>query len=304
MKKTKTITALLTAVTMTMSAVGMTVHAVDNSDIEKAIAGITKFYNDSIFKDFDGKLDDEEVYRCYELGGLYDYQRGIYTAKNFEDFIWGGSRIYVKIGSRLGTIIERINGELKPVDGETLPIGYKSVLELHEEEQKLRQQIDEEIIDVKYCGFQGMGCIYLSVIYFKTADGKELCVPYIDNYNFEQEGGRFDGIMENGRIYTGEEMLEVLKNVIPVLDESNFDESGNVITDDGVPNTGIIGDVNGDSMVNSRDCSAIARAVAGRYTQALHETADYNRDGKIDVRDAAAIAKYMASWVDCIVYGK
>ena len=299
MKKAKTITALLTAVTMTLGAMGVTAYA--QTDTEKAIEDVLEYSKatNKFIKDFDGKLDDEEYYVWYNLGGLYDYNHGKYTAETFEELIRGEIRTYVKIGNKLATIVDR-NGELTIAQGETLPIGYKSVLELHEEEQKLRQQIDEEIIDVKYCGFQGMGCIYLSVIYFKTADGKELCVPYIDNYNFGKEGGRFDGIIENGRIYTGEELIEILKNVIDVLDESNFDELGNVITDDGVPNTGIIGDVNGDGMVNARDCSVIARAVAGRYTQALHETADYNRDGKIDVRDAAAIANVTAHYLDCL----
>ena len=303
MKKTKTITAFLTAVTMTMSAVGMTAHAVDNSDIEKAIAAATKYDTNNIFKDFDGKLDDEEVYRCYGLDGLYDYNDGNYTAETFEDLIEGKSRIYIKLGSRLATIIEK-NGELSPVDGETLPMGYKSVLELQEEEQKLRQQIDEEIAEVKYCGYQGFGCIHLSVVYFKTVSGKELCVPYIDNYNFEEEGGRFDSIMENGRIYTGEEMLDVLKNVIPIITEKDKD------SDDGIHPNGtpsevqIIGDVDEDGIISSRDCAMIARAAAKRHTQALGITADYNKDGRIDVRDAAAIAKYVVFRCQGLRFGK
>ena len=299
MKKAKTITALLTAVTMTLGAMGVTAYA--QTDTEKAIEDVLEYSKatNKFIKDFDGKLDDEEYYRCYELGGLYDYQRGIYTAKTFEEFIWGESRIYVKIGSRLATIVDR-NGELTIAQGETLPMGYKSVLELHEEEQKLRQQIDEEITDVKYCGYIGYSCIELSVIYFKTAGGNELCVPYINNYNCGKEGGRFDGIIENGRIYTGGELLEVLKSVIPVITEKDKDSNdGKGIQTYGDPSElQIIGDVNDDHIINARDCSMIARVLADKRLLALDNRADYNRDGKIDVRDAAAIAIYIANCRD------
>ena len=53
----------------------------------------------------------------------------------------------------------------------------------------------------------------------------------------------------------------------------------------------LLGDANGDGVMNVRDCAMIARKLAEDKADELSpETADYNGDGIINVRDAAAIA--------------
>ncbi len=59
--------------------------------------------------------------------------------------------------------------------------------------------------------------------------------------------------------------------------------------------TVILGDANGDGVVNVRDCAFIASALAKGLADTLPKSADFNGDGKINVRDAAAIASYLAS---------
>ena len=63
----------------------------------------------------------------------------------------------------------------------------------------------------------------------------------------------------------------------------------------GSNNESILGDANGDSITNVRDCAFIASALATGKADSLPNTADYNKDGKKNVRDAAAISKDLAS---------
>jgi hypothetical protein len=226
------------------------------------------------------------------LDGLHEFSKGVYDAVNFKDIICGEPRAYVQVADRLITIFDR-DGKLSVV-GETLPLGYMSVVDLNKEEEKLRKQLDEEIVDVKYCGYVGYGCIYLSVIYFKTVSGRELCVPYIDNYNCGKSGERFNGIIENGKFYSGSELIEILKKIIPVIENTEFNDGKKV------PDILIIGDANYDGIINSRDCSYIVRQIASRNNDSLPDTVDYNKDGKKNVRDAAAIAADLSK----LTYGR
>jgi hypothetical protein len=269
----------------------ISISAFSSDDTKNSVSYIMEYEKalNEFTKSFDGKLDDEKFYTCYSLDGLHEWSlSGVYEANSFEELIKGRVKNYVQVGTQLIAVIE-IDGKLTAFV-ETQPMGYKSVVELSKEETKLREQIDEDIADVKYCGYQGFGCIHLSVIYFKTASGKEYVVPYIDNYNCGNEGGRFDDIMENGKIYTGKEFIEIAKKIVPDL----TDLDPNVPVYDGGLNTGILGDVDGNYKVDVRDCSRIAKALAKGYVQSLHDTADYNKDKKKDVRDAAAIAKDLA----------
>ena len=53
----------------------------------------------------------------------------------------------------------------------------------------------------------------------------------------------------------------------------------------------LLGDANGDGVMNVRDCALIARKLAeDRADELSPETADYNKDSIINVRDAALIA--------------
>lgn len=60
---------------------------------------------------------------------------------------------------------------------------------------------------------------------------------------------------------------------------------------------GVIGDANGDGVVNVRDAAAIASALAKKDLSTLKPTADYNQDGETNVRDAAKIASDLANGV-------
>lgn len=74
------------------------------------------------------------------------------------------------------------------------------------------------------------------------------------------------------------------------LDES----SGNNFTQITEP-IKILGDANGDSELNVRDCSYISRMLANGKVSELPESADYNKDGKINVRDVSTLARDLAN---------
>lgn len=57
----------------------------------------------------------------------------------------------------------------------------------------------------------------------------------------------------------------------------------------------IQGDADNNGVVDIRDAAFIAKKIAGRKTNELPKSADYNGDNTVDIRDAAAIARYIAS---------
>lgn len=61
--------------------------------------------------------------------------------------------------------------------------------------------------------------------------------------------------------------------------------------------THLLGDANGDSIVNVRDCAKIANALAFKTVDELpcKGCADYNEDGDVTVRDAAQLANAIAT---------
>ena len=66
-------------------------------------------------------------------------------------------------------------------------------------------------------------------------------------------------------------------------------------TTEPAPVAGILGDANGDGVLNVRDAAHIAKLLSQGKGRDLSESADFNGDGKVNVRDAAAIAKYLAT---------
>lgn len=60
----------------------------------------------------------------------------------------------------------------------------------------------------------------------------------------------------------------------------------------------LLGDANGDTKLNARDCSFIARTIAASKISELPMEADFNKDGKVNIRDAAALAGYLVSLYD------
>ncbi|MGN1481962.1 leucine-rich repeat protein, partial [Porcipelethomonas sp.] len=57
----------------------------------------------------------------------------------------------------------------------------------------------------------------------------------------------------------------------------------------------ILGDANGDGVMNVRDAAFIAKMLAQGKNSELPMTADYNGDGVVNVRDAASIARTLAN---------
>ena len=57
----------------------------------------------------------------------------------------------------------------------------------------------------------------------------------------------------------------------------------------------ILGDVNGDGVLNVRDSSLIQKKHTGMVVNSYDETvSDFNKDGKMNVKDAVAIQKFLA----------
>ena len=57
-----------------------------------------------------------------------------------------------------------------------------------------------------------------------------------------------------------------------------------------------LGDVNGDGVLNVRDCAFIARKLAERRAEDLPlGIADFNGDGIVNIRDAAALSRFLAT---------
>ncbi|MGN0614339.1 MAG: dockerin type I domain-containing protein [Porcipelethomonas sp.] len=229
-------------------------------------------------KSFDTELESsgiENVYKSYALDGFYN--KDYYDAESFESLISGEIRTYVEVGGQLVTLLER-DGKLKAV-GETLQIG-KSVVELELESQKIKNDIDGEISDMKFCNFSMLG---LALIYYKTADGNEFVVPYI-----EDVFGEYTDIIQSGELYSASEFIEQMRLI---FDISNYDPDAEI----GIPDTYIVGDANSDYNVDVRDCTYIAKMISSNRKDMLGDVCDYNKDGVINVRDAASIAISLAN---------
>ena len=57
----------------------------------------------------------------------------------------------------------------------------------------------------------------------------------------------------------------------------------------------ILGDVNGDGVLNVRDSSLIQKKHTDMVVNSYDETvSDFNKDGKMNVKDAVAIQKFLA----------
>ena len=70
-----------------------------------------------------------------------------------------------------------------------------------------------------------------------------------------------------------------------------------IVTDETEP-AGVLGDVNGDTIVNSDDAVAILRHLAGYEVDGNIALGDYNSDGVTNSDDAVAILRMLAGYVD------
>lgn len=60
--------------------------------------------------------------------------------------------------------------------------------------------------------------------------------------------------------------------------------------------TKIVGDANGDGIVDSRDAAQIYRRLAGWDVSIDSDSADVNGDGEVNSKDAAMISRKVAGW--------
>ena len=79
---------------------------------------------------------------------------------------------------------------------------------------------------------------------------------------------------------------------------------GNSLTKVAISNaltvSGVVGDVNGDGVVNCQDLTAAASSVGKRSGQpGFLPTADIDLNGVIDIRDIAAISRLLAAGTRC-----
>lgn len=279
MKKIKKMLAVLSSITVLTGMVGMTAFADDETkEIIEAVKQFDKSFAEvlestSTEADIES-IAKENIYRSYSLDGIYE--KNYYDAESFESLISDKARIYVEAGNRLITVFEE-DGKYRAV-GETLQSSGKSVVELKQESERIKEEINEEIADMKFCQFD---LYHISVIYYKTAGGNEFAVPYADSNYF----GEF---LENGKLYTAKEFLNQMKNVYDPDSDSDTD-----IGYLGTSDTYIIGDANSDYCVDVRDCSYIVRMLASNRKGMLKDVCDYNKDGVINVRDASAIAAFL-----------
>lgn len=65
-------------------------------------------------------------------------------------------------------------------------------------------------------------------------------------------------------------------------------------TEDGM--AALIGDVNGDGTINTRDVGLLQRYLSGWDVIILTEVADVNGDGKVNVQDIAVLQRYLCGW--------
>lgn len=84
-----------------------------------------------------------------------------------------------------------------------------------------------------------------------------------------------------------------LKDIVSTGDKIN--NSLTTINDSLKGLKSLLGDINGDLVVNARDAAMLDNALATGKTDTLSSNADFNQDGKIDARDSAAIARYLAT---------
>ncbi len=123
----------------------------------------------------------------------------------------------------------------------------------------------------------------------KTDDGVyKLVLPYqyeipgaYGNVIFNYNGQQFDA----GRISPGQKMIYTADGKWIAYEE---------------PQKGMMGDVNGDSVVNINDVTLVQRAIArARVLNALQiKLADVSGDGKISIDDATCIQKYIAKYTE------
>lgn len=60
------------------------------------------------------------------------------------------------------------------------------------------------------------------------------------------------------------------------------------------PNPGVIGDVNGDKVVNSKDLTRLMKYIAGDPDAKLEGNGDINDDGKVNSKDLTRLMKIIA----------
>ena len=102
---------------------------------------------------------------------------------------------------------------------------------------------------------------------------------------------------------TEEEYLAILekdKNENGILDILEEDDEEDVTAASIA--TGILGDLNGDELVDNRDVILLYRHIAGWSQDINSDILDFNGDGYINSSDANHLLKYVSGWPDVVLY--
>ncbi len=198
---------------------GISVYAEDVNDvnineeiqIEEAIDEFSELAENPVSvysiggEDYESSLnldgyDLEKAYKSYSLDGLIidDYKAGT----EFSSLISDEYRVYVPSDLNLITLYpNKETGILEVIGTAELT---ENDFEMVAEAEKIKSQITEEIIDLKFT----QAFIYnLELIYITTAEN-EYAVPYFSGMINESIAGR----IENGKLYTVDEFVQAMDN--------------------------------------------------------------------------------------------
>lgn len=106
----------------------------------------------------------------------------------------------------------------------------------------------------------------------------------------ENKNAKIYRIEDNG---TATDMNAVYDNGYMVFSTEHFSLYALV-----VPNDNVFGDVNGDGVVNAKDCMLLTRYLAkwSGYENIDMTAADVNNDGQVNAKDRMILTRQIAKW--------
>ena len=287
-KSIKTITAILTAMTMTAGAMGVTAYAEENTSTTSEQQANNNLV-DRLIEPIKGTLESGGAYRYRPNGTLRLYSE--FTADEFYKLVEESTPKFLILADAdiLGDESE-INEWFKKVTGGEL--GIEGIAVWYRESSPIRDKYNKMIDDL---------------VAEAEANGENVTATDLKFryklFFYEKLTAEFSGpdgvICENCHYGDMSEMKDYPNNkgILAAVEAPDYINEENVTTIDEfkiLARAEQIGDANGDSITNVRDCAFIANALSKGKADTLPEAADYNKDGKKNVRDAAAISKDIA----------
>ena len=293
MKKIKTIMGLLTAMTMTAGAMGVTAYAEENTSTTSEQQANNNLV-DRLIEPIKGTLESGGAYRYRPNGTLRLYSE--FTADEFYKLVEESTPKFLILADAdiLGDESE-INEWFKKVTGGEL--GIEGIAVWYRESSPIRDKYNKMIDDLA-AEAEANG---------EKVTPTDLKLKY-KLFFYETSTGELSGpdgvICENCHYVNMNEMKAYPNNkgILAAVEGPDYVEGLDYAKEETtigdikiLARAEQIGDANGDSITNVRDCAFIANALSKGKAETLPEAADYNKDGKKNVRDAAAISKDLAS---------